>query len=127
MRRLALLVPLLLVSAGCLDGKKTTATPSKMDTTVVKTTATQVADGDAKAGKIVFTKTASPPCAGCHTLKDAGATGQVGPNLDNSKPAKELIVERVTKGKGAMPPFKGVLSDTQIADVVAYVYSATHT
>jgi mono/diheme cytochrome c family protein len=31
----------------------------------------------------------------------------------------------VTKGKNAMPPFKGTLSDKQIADVAAYVVKAT--
>src|SRR6478752_968005 len=39
--------------------------------------------GDATAGKAVFT---SAGCAGCHTLKAAGATGAVGPNLDQLKP-----------------------------------------
>ena len=29
-------------------------------------------------------------------------------------------------GKGAMPPFKGQLSEQQIADVVEFVYSSTH-
>jgi mono/diheme cytochrome c family protein len=31
----------------------------------------------------------------------------------------------VTKGAGAMPSFKGQLSDKQIADVTAYVVKAT--
>src|SRR5262245_56530261 len=30
-------------------------------------------------GRIVFTKTANPSCGGCHTLKDAGTSGTVGP------------------------------------------------
>jgi mono/diheme cytochrome c family protein len=30
-------------------------------------------------------------------------------------------VQRVTKGAGAMPSFKGQLTDKQIADVTAYV------
>jgi mono/diheme cytochrome c family protein len=71
----------------------------------------------------VFTTTAG--CSGCHTLKDAGATGTVGPNLDEKKPPLSLVVARVTKGKGAMPPFKGRLSDKQIANVAAYVVKAT--
>jgi cytochrome c2 len=37
--------------------------------------------GNATAGKQVFQ---SAGCAGCHTLKDAGATGNVGPNLDQA-------------------------------------------
>jgi mono/diheme cytochrome c family protein len=76
--------------------------------------------GDAAAGKEVFT---SAGCSGCHTLADAGATGNVGPNLDDAKPSMELVVERVTNGMGAMPSFKGQLNDQQIQDVAAYVSS----
>ena len=42
-----------------------------------------------------------------------------------AKPSYELVVQRVTNGQGAMPPFKGQLSDKQIADVTAYVVKAT--
>jgi mono/diheme cytochrome c family protein len=45
----------------------------------------------------------------------------VGPNLDESQPSNELVVDRVTNGLGAMPPFAGTLSEEQIADVAAYV------
>jgi mono/diheme cytochrome c family protein len=78
--------------------------------------------GDAAAGKEVF-ETAG--CASCHTLADAGATGTVGPNLDEAKPPAELVVDRVTNGMGAMPPFSGQLSAEQINDVAAYVVNAT--
>jgi mono/diheme cytochrome c family protein len=78
------------------------------------------AEGDAAAGKTVFT---SAGCVSCHTLADAGASGSVGPNLDQAKPSRELVVERVTNGSGVMPPFKDQLSSTQIADVAAYVSS----
>lgn len=78
--------------------------------------------GDAAAGKSVF---ASAGCGGCHTLADAGSSGQVGPNLDDAKPARELVVERVTNGKGPMPSFKDQLSEKQIQDVAAYVVQAT--
>ena len=78
------------------------------------------ADADVVAGKEVFE---SAGCVGCHTLADAGATGTVGPNLDEAKPPADLVVTRVTNGMGAMPPFKGQLSDKQIQDVAAYVSS----
>ena len=78
------------------------------------------AAGDAAAGKQVF---ATAGCEACHTLGDAGATGAVGPNLDEAKPPAELVVERVTNGMGAMPPFEGQLSEKQIQDVAAYVSS----
>jgi mono/diheme cytochrome c family protein len=80
--------------------------------------------GDAAAGKQVFE---SAGCVACHTLADAGATGTVGPNLDQAKPPATLVVTRVTNGKGPMPPFKGQLSEKQIEDVAAYVSSVAGT
>jgi mono/diheme cytochrome c family protein len=78
--------------------------------------------GDPVAGKALFLKSG---CTGCHTLADANATGTVGPNLDQAKPDYRLATARVTLGKGAMPSFKGQLSDQQIADVASYVVKAT--
>jgi mono/diheme cytochrome c family protein len=64
---------------------------------------------------------ASAGCGTCHTLADAGSSGAVGPNLDDAKPTKELAVDRVTNGAGAMPPFAGQLTDEQIDAVATYV------
>jgi len=69
-------------------------------------------------GKAVF---ASAGCGGCHTLKDAGSSGNVGPDLDQLKPSKETVAKQVENGGGGMPPFKGQLSEAQIAAVAAYV------
>jgi mono/diheme cytochrome c family protein len=69
-------------------------------------------------GESIF---ASAGCGGCHTLAAAGSNGTVGPNLDEAKPTKELAVDRVTNGRGAMPSFKGQLSDEQIQAVATYV------
>jgi mono/diheme cytochrome c family protein len=77
--------------------------------------------GDAAAGKTVF-ETAG--CTSCHTLKAANAQGTVGPNLDDAKPPAELVVDRVTHGKGVMPPFAGQLTPKQIQDVAAFVSSS---
>ena len=76
--------------------------------------------GGGTNGKQIF-QTAG--CANCHTLKDAGSTGTVGPNLDQAQPPKSLVVDRVTNGKGVMPSFKGSLSPQQIQAVAAYVSS----
>lgn len=78
--------------------------------------------GDPVAGKTVF---AEAGCTSCHTLADAGSTGNIGPNLDDSKPPLELVIDRVTNGKSPMPPFKDALSEQQIQDVAAYVVQAT--
>jgi len=79
--------------------------------------------GDPTAGKAVF---ASAGCAACHTLKAAGATGTVGPNLDQLKPAEDVVKNQVIHGGGPMPAFKGQLSDKQIQDVAAFVFASTH-
>jgi len=89
-------------------------------TATPKPPAGDATSGDVAAGKKVFT---SAGCVGCHTLADAGSTGDVGPNLDQAKPDAARVTLRVTNGKGAMPSFKGQLDATQIADVAAYVSS----
>jgi mono/diheme cytochrome c family protein len=105
-----------------------TATESQTETqTQAETAATEgetaaSGQGDATAGKEVFL---TAGCADCHTLADAGSTGTVGPNLDEASPSADKGVERVTDGQGAMPSFKDVLSEQQIADVAAYVSQAT--
>jgi cytochrome c oxidase subunit I len=86
------------------------------------TTAAASAPPANAAGKQVFL---SAGCSSCHTLSAAGASGTVGPNLDQKKPSKALVVDRVTNGKGAMPSFKGQLSQQQIDAVAAFVSSST--
>jgi mono/diheme cytochrome c family protein len=78
--------------------------------------------GDPVAGKKIFEPAG---CKSCHTLADAGATGTIGPNLDQAKPDYRLVTARVTLGKGVMPSFKSQLTAQQIADVAAYVVKAT--
>jgi sulfite dehydrogenase len=99
------------------EGHETTTT------TAQTTTAAPSATGDATAGKAVF---ASAGCASCHTLKDAGSHGTIGPDLDQLKPPEARIVTQVENGGGPMPAFKGQLSAKQIQDVAAYVFTATH-
>jgi len=80
------------------------------------------AAGDTVNGKRVF---ASSGCGGCHTLADAGAAGDVGPNLDELKPDAARVAKQVTNGGAKMPPFKDSLTPAQIRDVAAYVASST--
>ena len=126
MRRLVPLAVLpVLLAAGC-GGEVVTPTPQTVVGTVPAQTTEKVPPAYAKglpaAGKIVF-KTKG--CTACHTLADAGATGTVGPNLDEAKPTLGLAVDRLLNGKGAMPSFKSQLSTKQIADVAAYVVRAS--
>jgi len=98
-----------------------TTETDETETTETETTTTPAAEGDPVAGKQVFLGASA--CGGCHTLADAGSTGQVGPNLDESQPDYELALDRVTNGQGGMPSFSSTLSEQQIADVAAYVSS----
>jgi len=79
-------------------------------------------EGGAAEGEAIF---AEAGCGGCHTLKAANATGTVGPDLDEAKPDKQLVIERVTNGMGAMPSFKDSYSAAQIAAVADYVVAST--
>jgi cytochrome c6 len=79
--------------------------------------------GGGSSGKKLFT---SVGCSTCHTLTDAGAAGQTGPNLDISRPMAAQVAAQVTQGGGGMPSFAGQLSADQIKAVADYVESATH-
>ena len=68
-------------------------------------------------GKSIF----SANCASCHTLKAAGATGTVGPNLDQLKPSLPIVQHQVEVGGGVMPAFKGTLTQMQIDTVAKFV------
>ena len=69
----------LLVSAGCGGGDE-------------KSTETGVASS---GGAKVF---ADANCGGCHTLEAAGATGTVGPNLDEVRPNADRVERQVRNG-----------------------------
>lgn len=73
--------------------------------------------GDAGRGKQVFASN----CSGCHGLTGHGGNG--GPDLSTRPTAKNVtrVLDQVRNGGGGMPPFKGSLSQQQIADVAAYV------
>jgi cytochrome c oxidase subunit 2 len=89
--------------------------------------------GGAADGKTLFTDTAKPtPCASCHTLADAGATGAVGPNLDEVVPklteaeirsSIETPNAKITEGYQAniMPEFGQSLSKQEVDALVKYL------
>jgi cytochrome c6 len=78
----------------------------------------------ADLGKQVFTTIAQPPCALCHTLAAANATGEIGPSLDELKPDEEKVRRAVENGVGNMPPFGEALSKEQIDAVAKFVATA---
>jgi cytochrome c oxidase subunit 2 len=100
--------------------------------------------GGAASGKQVF---ASSGCGSCHTLRDAGASGTIGPNLDKlssdagkyGKQRHESPTAYVRESildptaftvpgykKGVMPStFKSQLSPTQVNALVRYLLSVS--
>jgi len=79
-------------------------------------------EGEAANGEAIFSEAG---CGGCHTMEAAGSSGNVGPNLDESKPPRDLVIDRVTNGQGAMPSFKDSYSEPEIAAVADYVVEST--
>ncbi len=76
-------------------------------------------------GKTIFTTT----CGACHTLKEAGTSGEVGPNLDELEPSLETVEHQVINGGGPMPAFgkEGILSSQEVKAVATYVSSVAGT
>lgn len=62
-------------------------------------------------------------CATCHTLRDAGAVGRVGPDLDVLRPARALTLNAIklgrARGQGQMPAL--LYEGQEAEDVAGYV------
>ena len=113
--------------AGCGSLGVTTPTPETVVGTLPKQNLEPITPayklkGNETRGAAIFK---SAGCVSCHTLAAAKSTGTVGPNLDQAAPDYRLATARITNGKGAMPSFKGQLSDQEIADVATYVVKST--
>ena len=121
--RVLLLALCALVAAGCGGGREVAPTAETVEGTLPEpeTEAEPVAEGDAAAGKAIFTDN----CGGCHALEAAGTNGTAGPNLDDSKPGREEAATQIRNGGNGMPEFKDQLTEKQIADVTAFVVEST--
>jgi mono/diheme cytochrome c family protein len=123
MRRLAVLAALVVALAGCGGGETAAPAPETVEGENPAATQTQpISEGDAENGKKLY---AANGCGSCHVLEDAGSTGEVGPNLDESQPDLPLAIERITNGRSPMPAFKDTLTEQEIADVATYVVEAS--
>ncbi|MEO6388892.1 MAG: cytochrome c [Croceibacterium sp.] len=64
-------------------------------------------------------------CSACHALADAGASGSVGPSLDNTTDlSRPYIIQTVKTGGGPMPAFAGILTEAQIGTLADYILGA---
>ena len=82
------------------------------------------ADSKMSLGLDIFNNKAQ--CGVCHSLKSAGAKGEIGPNLDLLKPQLEQIIYVVTNGIGVMQAWEGILSREEIEAVAYYVYNSVN-
>ena len=134
MRRLAPLIGLTFLLAGCGGEQTVLPTAETVVGAVPTTTTTATASGDPKAGAVLFK---SQGCGGCHTFKPAGTNANIGPDLDKlpeyakaaNQPLDAFTHESIAnpsayveKGyQPTMPDFGQTLSAKQISDLVAYV------
>jgi cytochrome c2 len=95
------------------------------------------ASGDLTRGKQLFTE----KCAYCHTLADAGATGKVGPNLDDAfgelrkesvgdfrdSTLRDIVADQIRYPGHRTPPLTSMpanlVTGSDVADVADYVAS----
>lgn len=134
MRRVAPLIALTLLLAGC-GGARTVSPTAEEVIGSLPTTTEQAVSGNASAGAPLFK---SQGCSGCHTFQPAGSNAKVGPDLDKlaqyAKEANQGSLTEFTResivNPGAyvqpgysntMPDFGQTLNDKQVADLVAYL------
>jgi cytochrome c oxidase subunit II len=113
-----------LLVAGC-GGEKTVEPTGPVVGTLPK-----AGKANPAAGKKVF---ADSGCAGCHTFQAAGATGKIGPDLDQALKGKDadFIKESITDPNAEIAPgfqpnvmpggYGSQLTSQQINDLVAFL------
>lgn len=74
-------------------------------------------------GRTVFLERAQPACGVCHTLADAGVSGEIGPILDTLKPSYDRVHKAITEGVGPMVPYED-LSAEELDALAWYVSEA---
>jgi cytochrome c6 len=75
-------------------------------------------------GRELFLKGSVPACAVCHTLKAAGAVGEVGPSMDELQPDVARVLSAMKNGIGIMPAYPD-LSPEQLQILAEYVAKAS--
>jgi mono/diheme cytochrome c family protein len=129
-----MLTTMILLAGEPKEVREAEAAPGTTTTAPSPSPAPAAPAGNAAAGKQLF---AAQGCNSCHTFKPAGATGKVGPDLDNlasgaSKANRGSVQQYATESiedpnayvvpgfpKGVMPTF--TLTKKQVGDLVAFL------
>jgi mono/diheme cytochrome c family protein len=101
---------------------RTSNTPATSSSTATGTATATTTTGTTGGGTTDFTAaraTFKSTCGSCHTLKDAGTAGTVGPNLDQLKPDEARVARQIANGGQIMPA--GLLKGQPAKDVAAYI------
>ncbi|MDD9272300.1 c-type cytochrome [Paenibacillus sp. GCM10023248] len=117
MKKTLIVLTLLLAGSLAACGKKETPpATSPAATATTSPAATQSTAGTKADAQTVF----KANCVSCH---GGNLEGAVGPNLQKvgGKLSKDQITGIITNGKGAMPSFKGRLSDDEISAVATWL------
>ncbi|MGC6509320.1 MAG: molybdopterin-dependent oxidoreductase [Myxococcota bacterium] len=77
-----------------------------------------------EAGRQLFAE-GELPCGSCHSLSDAQAVAEIGPNLDMLKPDSARVERAVKNGVGAMPSYTELLTQEEIKTLAEYVSAVT--
>lgn len=117
-----LLAVLVAIGLGIALGVRSTRASDDVATTTIQTTET-----GATTSTPTVTTSETPKelfghaCATCHTLAAAGATGGIGPNLDEIRPPRDRVLDQIRNGSlsGAMPA--NLLTGDDAERVAAYV------
>jgi cytochrome c6 len=120
------MLALAVVVAGCGGGSSSSSESTPADQEEIPTEE-EPAEEEAGAGesamlaegKTIFTTT----CASCHTLKEAGTSGTIGPDLDELEPSQATVEHQVENGGGGMPAFgkEKILNAEEVKAVATYV------
>jgi mono/diheme cytochrome c family protein len=78
--------------------------------------------GDPIAGHDAFILGTDPACGDCHTLADAGTTGTKGPNLDETKPTFDEVIDAVKTKHPDIPEYAD-LTPGFLENIAAFVSS----
>ena len=77
--------------------------------------------GDTAAAEELF---AAQGCGNCHTFEPAGASGTIGPSLDETNMSAEEAADQIENGGQQMPAFGDQLSPEEIQALAEYVTGA---
>lgn len=116
-----ILAVLLAIGLGILLGVRSSRTSDDIATPPVTAELTETTPANTTTARQAPKALFAQACASCHTLADAGANADIGPNLDTSRPSRERVLRQIRNGSlsGAMPA--NLLVGTDAERVAAYV------